>query len=69
MIKTAVDDYRLIWRRKIGAMRCSFHHMPPGVRGFGVDLFMQGDGKDNNFVFLQGCCQEFINEFFGKLKK
>lgn len=68
-IKMALEDYRLIWRRKIGRMRCIIHHMPPGIRGFGVDLFMQSNGNHDNFVFLQGCCREFIQEFFAKLKQ
>lgn len=38
------------------------------VHGFGVDLFMQGASNESNLVFLQGCCQEFINEFFERLK-
>lgn len=42
IIKSALNNYRLIWRRKIGNMRCAIHRMPPGVREFGVDLFMQG---------------------------
>ena len=68
IIKAALDNYRLIWRRKTSVMRCSLHHMPPGVRRFGVDLFMQSAGYESNLVFLQGCCQEFIQEFFEKLK-
>ncbi len=42
IIKIALDDYQLIWRRKIGNMRCPVHHMPPSIRGFGINLFMQG---------------------------
>lgn len=68
IIKTALDDYRLIWRRKIGGMRCPVHRLPPGARGFGVDLLMQGNGKETNSVFLQGCCLPFIEEFLEKLK-
>ena len=69
IIKTALDDYQLIWRRKIGNMRCVIHHMPSGVRGFGIYLFMQSDGNQTESLFLQGCCQEFILEFFEKLKQ
>lgn len=68
IIKTALEDYRLIWRRKIGGVRCPVHRMPSGVRGFGVDLFMQGDGRETNSVFLQGCCLPFIREFLEKLR-
>lgn len=68
IIKAPLDDYRQIWRRKIGNLRCVIHHMPPGVRGFGIDLFMQGNGNEDDLVFLQGCCREFIDGFFEQLK-
>ena len=68
IIKAALDDYRLIWRRKIGGLRCSKHHLPPGAHGFGVDLFMQGDGNETDFVFLQGCCLPFIQVFLETLR-
>lgn len=68
-IKMALDDYRLIWRKKIGGMRCPVHRLPPGAHGFGVDLFMQGNGKEDDSVFLQGCCLPFIESFLDKLKQ
>ncbi len=45
-------------------MRRGIHLMPQGVRGFGVNLLMQGDGNHTNLVFLLGCCRKFIDEFF-----
>lgn len=68
IIKTMLDDYRLLWRRKIGAMRCPVHRMPPGARAFGEDVFLQGDGRKNDSVFLQGCCLPFIQNFLKVLK-
>ena len=63
IIKITLDDYRLIWRRKIGNMRCPVHHLPPGVRGFGIDLFMQGDGNQTDFVFLQVAAENLYKNF------
>lgn len=66
IIKSALDSYRLTWRKKIGDMRHGIHLMPQGVQGFRVDLFMQGDGNQTNFVFLQSCCREFFDGVFEK---
>lgn len=68
IIKTMLEDYRLLWRRKIGAMRCPVHRMPPGARAFREDIYLQGDGKENDSVFLQGCCLPFIRDFLKTLK-
>jgi hypothetical protein len=63
IIKSALEGYRLIWRRKISDMRCAIHRMSLGIRGFGTDLFTQGGGNQTKVVFLQDCCRESINEF------
>jgi hypothetical protein len=67
-IRTALADCRLIWRRKVGRMRCAVHNMPPGARGFGVDIYHQG-GHQGTAVFLQGCCQSFIEQVLDKLRQ
>lgn len=59
-IKSAVDHYLTGWRRSVGRMRCSIHHMPPGVRGFGVDSYHQSSDKTSQAVYVQGCCVAFL---------
>jgi hypothetical protein len=68
-IRTALADYCLIWRRKVGKMRCAVHNVPPGARGFGVDIYHQGTREETNSVFLQGCCHLFIGQVLNKLKQ
>jgi len=67
-IKTALDDYSLVWRRKVGRLRCPVHHMPPGARGFGVDMYHQGAGDKGDAVFLQGCCAPFLAQVLEGLR-
>ena len=69
VIKAALADYRLIWRRKVGRMRCAVHSMPPGARGFGVDLYHRGVGEESDSVFLQGCCTSFMEQVLDKLRQ
>lgn len=69
VIRAALGDYRLIWERKVGRMRCAVHHMPPGARGFGADLYHQGVGEESAALFLQGCCLSFIEQVLDRLRK
>jgi hypothetical protein len=68
-IRTALADYRLIWRRKVGKMRCAIHNMPPGARGFGVNIFHQRVREETISVFLQGCCRIFIEQVLHRLRQ
>lgn len=67
-IRTALDDYTLIWRKRVGRLRCPEHNMPPGVRAFGVDMYHQGRGDKGDAVFLQGCCAPFLEQVLACLR-
>lgn len=67
-IRAALDDYSLVWRRRVGRLRCPVHHMPPGARGFGVDMYHQGANDKGDSVFLQGCCAPFLAQVLEGLR-
>lgn len=68
-IRQALLDYKLVWRRAVGSMRCAIHSMPPGVKAFGEDTFHQGHEKtySGSAVYFQGCCKTFMGEVLERL--
>jgi hypothetical protein len=66
-IKAAADYYLMGWRRVVGRLRCPMHHMPPGLRGFGIDSYHQSSGKNSQAVYVQGCCVTFIEQVLASL--
>jgi hypothetical protein len=66
-IKAAVDYYLTGWRKTVGRLRCPIHHMPPGVRGFGIDSYHQSSGQPSQAVYVQGCCVAFLEQVLASL--